>query len=191
MLKEDIIIFIEDKDVEQKENWYFHATGTDIEKIRKILNEGITSAYLRGGKGNHFNGPYYVSLFKNYDSEDDLIFHKVNHLKFVISDISPFYADSAKLKFRRIFINTPIPLRTSEWDGEYQQFMRIDPSKIVALEYSLSRILLSSNNFYIKKQIEFLKALILCMKQLNKDLPIYDLSSNHEFNKQRILSLNL
>lgn len=154
-------------------------------KIRKILNEGITSSYLRGGKGSHFNGPYYISLFKNYDLENDLTLWKINRPKFVISDISPFYADSSKIRFRHIFINTPIPLRTSEWDGEYQQFMKIDPSKIVALEYSLSYILFNSNNSDVKKQIEFLRAVILCMEDLNKDLPIYDLSSKHEFNKQK------
>lgn len=190
-LKKDILNFIEDKEVDRNEEWYLHATKTDIEIIKKILNEGITSAYLRSTKGNHFNGPYYISVFKNDNSAESLNLWAVNSPKFVISDISPFHADRTKLKFRRIFINTPIPLRTSEWDGEYHQYMRIDPSKIVALEYSLSYILFNSNNVDIKEQIEFLREMILCMKKVNKDLPIYDLSSNHEFNKQKILSLNL
>lgn len=191
MFKEDILNFIEDKPVEQKENWYLHATRIDIEIIKKILNEGITSGCLRSTKGNNFNGPYYISVFKNDNSAEGLKLWAMNSPKFVISDISPFHANRTKLKFRRIFINTPIPLRTSEWNGEYHQYMRIDPSKIVALEYSLSRILFNSNNVNIKERIEFLRAMILCMKQVNKDLPIYDLSSNHEFNKQKILSLNL
>ena len=191
MNKENILNFIEDKEVEQNKNWYLHATRNDIETIKKILNEGITSAYLRGLKGNHFNGPYYVSVFKNDNLEEGLTLWTLNYPKFVINDILPFYADRKKLKFRRMFIKTRIPLRTSEWDGEYQQYMQIDPSKIVALEYSLSHILSKSNNSDIKKEIEFLKAMILCMEQANKNLPIYDLSSNHEINKHKVLSLNL
>ena len=172
MFKEDILNFMEDKPVEQKENWYLHATRIDIEIIKKILNEGITSGCLRSTKGNNFNGPYYISVFKNDNSAEGLKLWAMNSPKFVISDISPFHANRTKLKFRRIFINTPIPLRTSEWNGEYHQYMRIDPSKIVALEYSLSRILFNSNNVNIKERIEFLRAMILVLRILNK-LQIY------------------
>lgn len=33
--------------------------------------------------------------------------------------------------------------------------------------------------------------MVLCIEQLNRNLPIYDFSFKYEFNKQKILSLNL
>lgn len=60
---EEIIRFIEDKDFEINNNWYFHATSNDVEVIKKILEEGIKSAYLRNANPKHFNGKYYISLY--------------------------------------------------------------------------------------------------------------------------------
>lgn len=191
MAKEDILSFIEDKDIEPDKNWYLHATKNDINNVRKILDEGIKSAYLRGQQGTHFNGRYYISLYK-YDSESKaIIAWLINNIKFIIHDISPLYADRSKYKLRKFLANTRIPLRTSEWDGEYQQYLKIEPFKIIALEYSLSYILANSSDDVTKEKIEFLKAIILCMQEKNRDLPIYDLSLNRELNKQKILSLHL
>lgn len=36
MFNEDILNFIEDKDVEERSNWYFHATMVDIKKLGKF-----------------------------------------------------------------------------------------------------------------------------------------------------------
>lgn len=187
----EILNFIEDKDITANDNWYFHATSPDIYVIKKILEEGIKCAYLRNKKGNHFNGQYYISLYKNIEQAESLNLWLNKCPKFIIQDISPYYADSSKFKFRQIFINTRIPLRTSEWDGEFQQYLEIEPSKIVALEYSLSHILSNSDEFIIKEKLKFLRDIVLCIEQINKYLPIYDISSNREFNKKKILSLNL
>lgn len=187
----EILRFIEDKDIVANDNWYFHATRNDVDIIKKILDKGITSAYLRNKKGNHFNGKYYISLYKNTKESECLNLWLRDSPKFIIHDISPFYADSKKFKFRSIFINTRIPLRTSEWDGEFQQYLEIEPFKIIALEYSLSHMLSNSDDFNMKEKLIFLKNIVLCLKKMNKDLPIYDLSSNREFNKEKILSLNL
>lgn len=188
---EEILSFIEDKDITANDSWYFHATRSDIDIIKKILKEGIKSAYLRNKKGNHFNGQYYISLYKNTKEYEDLNLWLIDAPKFIIHDISPLYADRKKYNFRRMFINTRIPLRTSEWDGEYQQYLEMEASKIIALEYSLSHILSKSNGSNIKENLIFLRNMVLCIEQIGKDLPIYDLSSNREFNKQKILSLNL
>lgn len=187
----EILNFIEDKNITPNDNWYLHATRADIEIIKKILEEGIKSAYLRNQNGNHFNGNYYISLYKNNEEAKHLNLWLCRFPKFIINDISPFYADRKKFKFRRIFINTRVPLRTSEWDGEFHQYLEIEPSKIMALEYSLSNMLSNSTNSDIKEKLLFLKNMVLCMEQKNINLPIYDLSSNREFNKQKILSLNL
>lgn len=191
MTEKEILNFIEDKNITQDENWYFHATKNDLETIKKILNEGIKSAYLLNKKGNHFNGKYYISLYKNNNTSRGLNLKFIESPKFIISDIYPYYADRKKYNFRQLFINTRIPLRTSEWDGEFQQYLNIEQDKIIALEYSLSYILSNSENSDIKEKLLFLKEIILYMEQINKNIPIYDLTLNCEINKQKILNLNL
>lgn len=186
-----ILDFIEDKDIIVDDNWYFHATKQDISVIKKILENGIRSAYLRNKKGNHFNGQYYISLYKNIKEAENLKLWLSKYPKFIIKNISPLYADRQKNKFRKIFINTRIPLRTSEWDGEFHQYLEIKPPKIIAIEYSLSQIISGQDEINIKEKLEFLKNMVLCIEQINRDLPIYDLSTAREINKKKILSLNL
>lgn len=187
----EILNFVEDKDITIDDNYFFHATRNDIDLIRKILQEGIKSAYLRNQKGNHFNGQYYISLYKNIEESEHLKLWLSEYPKFIIHDISPFYADRNKLKFRRMFINTRIPLRTSEWDGEFHQYLKIEPSKIIALEYSLSHILSNLDEPSAREKLIFLRNMASCIEQINQCIPIYDLSSNREINKQKVLSLNL
>ena len=193
MKNKEIIDFVEDRNIKTNEDWYMHATKKDIKEIEKIFAEGIKSAYLRGLKGNHFNGKYYISLIKVNSDYNELSLFLKDRPKFVINNISPFYAERKKFKLRRIFINTIIPLRTSEWDGEYQEFLKIDASNIIAIEYSLFKILNNSTeiNDNIKENLKFLKEIILCLKKLNINLPIYDFSSNKEINKEKVLSLNI
>jgi len=191
MNKRELLEFIEDKNFQTDENWYLHATSTNFENIKKILDEGIKSGYLRNSNGNHFNGKFYISLYKNNNENINLCSWLSDYPKIIINDITPFYADRKKYKLRRIFINTRIPLRTSEWDGEYQQYLKIDPSKFVALEYSLSKLLLNSNDSNAKQKLIFLQDMIIYMEQSNKDLPIYDFSTNREINKEKVLSLHL
>lgn len=187
----EILYFIEDKNITQNDNWYFHATKSDIYTIQKILEEGIKSAYLRNERGNHFNGKYYISLYKNTEDAEELKLWLRKRPKFIIQDISPFYADRNKFNFRQMFINTRVPLRTSEWDGEFQEYLQIEPFKIVALEYSLAHILSNADEANIKDKLKFLKKMILCLEKAKRDLPIYDIHSNCEINKKKVLSLNL
>ena len=146
---EKIINFIEDKDIEINNDWYFHATAENIDVVKNILDEGIKCAHLRNKKPNHFNGKYYVSLYKHNTADNGLNLWLDKYPKFVIKDINPIYADRKKLTFRRMFINTRIPLRTSEWDGEYQEYLMIDNSKFVALGYDISYIF---SNIYCKEE---------------------------------------
>ena len=122
----EILNFIEDQNFDINENWYFHATAENIEIIKKIFVEGIKSAHLleEANKNirtkNPSNGKYYISLYKYTDSKDRINSWLDNYPKFVIEGIMPLYANRKQHDIRKIFINTRIPLRTSEWDGEYQ-----------------------------------------------------------------------
>lgn len=191
MKTKELLGFIEDKEVVENDNWYFHATKADIDIIQSVLEEGIKSAYLRNRRGNHFNGQYYISLYKNIDEAEGLKQCFIKCPKFIVQGISPFYADRNKFRFRKMFINTRVPLRTSEWDGEFHQYLQIESSKIVALEYSLSHMLSDSDEFVIKEKLNFLRDMALFLQQSDRDLPIYDMSSNREINKEKVLTLNL
>ena len=97
-----------------------------------------------------------------------------------------------------MFINTKIPLRTSEWDGEYHQYLRIEPSKFVALGYDLSYMMKELcytdemiREIFQKEKLELLKKIILYINEINSPLPIYDFYTKREINKKRVLSLNI
>lgn len=189
----EIIEFIEDKDFGINDDWYFHATSNDLEVIKKILKEGIKSAHLRNTKGNNFNGKYYISLYKLNTFDNGLNQWLNKYPNFVINKIEPLYANRKKLKLRRIFINTRIPLRTSEWDGEYQQYLLINTSNFVALRYDLSYIFKNTycSEKMMKDKLQLLRNIILHMHQTNNYLPIYDFSTRKEINKEKLLSLHI
>lgn len=192
----EIIQFVEDKSFDINNDWYFHATKNDINIIRKILNEGIKATCFRKEKGGCFNGKYYISLYDNSDYDLNEFF--VIYPKIVVDGINPLYADFNKFYNRRKYSNTILPFRTSQWEGEYQQFLKINPSKIVAMGYDLSVILnmlYSSDDFVLetlqKEKLIFLKNIIVSLNELNKDLHIYDFSTSREINKEKMLSLYL
>jgi len=191
---EDVIEFIEDKDFQINDSWYLHATSNNAEVVKKILEEGIKASYLRNDDSYRFNGKYYISLYRHNSPDEGLTKWLANCPKFVIKDIKPLYADRKKFNLRRIFINTRIPLRTSEWDGEYQQYLLIDTSKFVALAFDLSYIFKSDrtiNENFKKEHLQLLKNIVLSMNTINYKLPIYDFYTRKEINREKVLSLNI
>ena len=190
MEKKELLQFIEDRPFDEDSTWFFHATDNDIEKIGTILKEGIKSTSLTGDENPcTLNGKYYISL---YNSESiNLSQRYEKQVKFIIEKISPYYADREKNTFRYFFINTRIPLRTSNWDGEYQKYLRIDPSKIVGIDYHLASILSRLNDDEIEKEIIFLQNLSTCIREAGRRLPIYDLGTHQEINQDKVLSITL
>lgn len=185
----EILNLIEDKEIQIDTSWYIHATQSNMENVKQILSEGIKCSFLLNRKGNHFNGKYYISLYKE-NSSQGLNMFLIDKPKFIVKGISPCYADMDKLKFRRMFINTRIPLRTSEWDGEFQEYLKIETSKFVALEYSLAYLLTKSEKLP-KETLKFLRNIVIYLKKENIKLPIYDFSSSKEINKEKVLSLKI
>lgn len=190
---DNLINYVEDEDISINENWYIHATADNVDVVKKILENGIKCAYLRGLKGNHFNGKYYISLYKPNTGNKGLKEWLSGNPSFVIEGINPVYANRRQLNLRRIFINSKIPLRTSEWDDEYQQYMFIEPSKFVALGYDLYYALhdIHCDDKMIKEKLILLKKILIYMNDANNKLPVYDLSTKREINKDKILSLHL
>ena len=67
---EEMIQFIEDKDLTLPEkNYYYHAFVYIQEDFINMVNEGIKSAILLRKNGSGLNGNFYVSLSKREASE--------------------------------------------------------------------------------------------------------------------------
>lgn len=190
MTEKEFLNYIEDKTIQINDDWFFHATDRNINTIEQILNEGIISAYLRKEKSKQgYNGKYYVSVSKKTDNPQS-VYNLFEHLPLlVLSDINPIKADN-KNKVFKLFTETFLPFRTSSKADEYHAFLKIEPTNIIALGYSLYHMMSDGYKFDICK-FKFLKELILILEKLDKDLPIYDLSSNREINKNKVKSLEL
>ena len=187
------IDYIQDKPININDNWYYHSMiKEDLELVKEILQNGLKSAHLRGEKrGGLYNGKYYISLNKRNEDPDSSFNQYAKHhdIRFIFDNINPIHA---KFNFDIFFMfcNTIIPIRSSGWEDEYHAFGKVEPSKIVALEYSLHYMTKEGYRFD-KEKLIYLKQVILCLKELKKDLPIYDYTSNKEYNKDKVLSLNL
>lgn len=182
--------YAEDKSIQVNDDWFFHAMNGDINILKQILCDGLKSAYLRKKQSNGgYNGRYYVSVSKKSNNPQS-VYRIFEHLPIlVLSDINPIKADN-KNKNYQFFMETFLPFRTSGKADEYQAFLRIKPSKIVAIGFNLY-YLLSDNYISNIKQLQTLKELVMLLEEMNQKLPIYDFSLNREINKKRIKSLSL
>lgn len=189
MEAKELLNYIEDTPIEIKEDWFFHGTSGDINVIEKILNEGIKCAYLRKEKSTQgFNGKYYVSVSKKSDDPKSIYNVYKFWPTFIIDGVKPIKADIRNQSYQ-CFRETIIPLRTSYKKDEYHAFLKIDSSKIIALGYNLY-LFEPGNKFYINS-LRMLKELVLLLEKLEKNIPIYDLSSEREINKEKVRSLKI
>ena len=190
MEQKQFLDYIEDKTITIENDWFFHATDRDITTIEKILNEGIKCAALRKEKSQRgYNGKYYVSVSKK-TNDPQSVYGLFNHLPiFVLNNITPIKADSKNTIFNP-FTETILPLRTSSKNDEYHAFLKIDPTKIIAMGYSLYHMLEPGYKFS-EYRLSLLKDIILLLDRLDKNIPIYDLTSEREINKQKIRTLKI
>ena len=185
----NVVEYIEDKDIVGDSNWYLHTTFDDVDIIRKILTEGIKCSHLLGLQYPSWNGPYYISMFKNDETSSNLQEFFIPSVKFIIAGIRAYRCRNTR--FAKSFTDTKIPIRASIHPGEYQSYFFVDPSKFVGIDYCLSRILPTLNAQKQEKQLCFLRDVVECIQQARPQLPIYDLSSQKELNKDKILSLRI
>jgi len=188
MNSKEILDYIEDKDFKFNKKWFYHATNYNISIIKNILVNGIKCAYLRKeSSSGGYNGKYYVSLGSVCDKNNEIYKNFNRFPKFIINGISPIKTNQINFG---LMTETILPFRHSFYEGEYHKFLKINSSKIIALEYSLSNMI-SGNIEYDIQQLKFLKELVMCIDDLNKDLPIYDFFSNKEINKEKVRYLTL
>lgn len=191
-------------------NFYYAFRYNDV-RFQKMLVEGIKSRHLLSfddydnfGYNSNNNGKYYISLSKKVSSDKMDRRYSYNHYDYMpafilnpnikVIPIIPGYSN----KFQK-YRNTIIPKRTSAFLDEYQAFNKINKDNIIGIRYNLNDILLASCLHFLDinpdvcsyhlDELENIIEMISILKTLNIDLPIYDLSVNKEFDKEKILQL--
>lgn len=158
---------------------YIHFTKFNLEKIEKIFKYGIrTPINLRingicsVGSYNTYNGLFFTSLTKENNCKKSI---------YKIFSISPYYI-GIELNVKKvyntnkfaIFSNTPIPIRYSPYDDEWQTNKTIKPEDFTAIYFplELSKDRCKKNEYQeIIIRLEKLKEL---MKLYEIDIPIID-----------------
>lgn len=190
MTELELIQYIEDRPFKPQEEWFYHATDRDLDMIENIFKEGIKCAFLRKEKSNQgYNGKYYVSVSKKSD-DPNCVFNLFSHLPILVLDgIKPIKADPKNFLFGS-FMETILPFRTSSKEDEYQQFLKINPDKIIALGFSIAHMLENNYKFDMYRLL-YLKKIICMLQSIEKSIPVYDFTSNMEINKDKVLSLDI
>lgn len=186
-----IINCIEDEPIYFNNDFYYHAFLYKQQEFISMINKGIKSAvFLRkDAQGN--NGYFYVSLSKKEKCEFS-IYNRLEHLPmFVISD----KIKTIKTKnFRRCgyyfdwIMNSPLPFRESEYDDEYQRFLKVSPRDILAIQYNIYSYSKYSD---IENRLQILKLMIEDLNQQRIYLPIVDGSTLKKINQEKVLSLKI
>ena len=82
--------------------------------------------------------------------------------------------------------------RVSEFDDEYQKFLKVPKKYIVGIRYNLYKILIEcSTTEIIKQNLLILKQIINDLRKSGVDLPIIDLSNSTLINQEKVLRLKI
>ena len=78
---EEIIHFIEDKQISiEEKDYFYHAFAYDQNEFINMLNNGIKSPILLGKSGSGLNGNFYVSLSKKENYETPHLVKSFKHI---------------------------------------------------------------------------------------------------------------
>jgi len=191
----DIIHYIEDKPIILFDNPYYHSFQYKKEEFINMITEGIKSPILLGKSGGGNNGKFYVCLSKNERCENSIYDRLSSNPMFVID------GNIRTIKTRNFlkqgycpisFMESPLPFRESEYDDEYQKFIKVLPKHILAIQYNIfSNYKQYNNSDYTKHQLLILKQMIKDLESQKIYLPIIDASTSTKINKEKVLSLKL
>ena len=186
----DIIKNIEDELIEINKNFYYHAFKYDKYEFINMVTYGIKSPILLGKAGNGNNGNFYISLSKNEECENNIYIKLSNNPMFIINpDIKTIKVRNfiKSGHFPNFFMPSPFPLRESEYDNEYQKFLKVKSKDIIGIGYNLSE----TTKDDIKIKLSILKQMIEILESKKISIPIFDISSSTRINERKVLSLNL
>ena len=190
----ELINYIEDTHI-LYDNPYYHSFEYNKDDFINMITEGIKSPILLGKPGGGNNGKFYVSLSKHENCEYS-IYDKLNSNPMFVID-----RNLKTLKTRNFikkgyypisFMQSPLPFRESEYDDEYQKFLKVSPKYILAIQYNIfSNCEQHNDNSYIKQHLLILTQIIKDLESLEINLPIIDSSTSTKINKEKVLSLKI
>lgn len=184
-----LVEYIEDKKIVQDDINYYHAFKYNNQNFSSMITKGIKSPILLNKKGNGHNGSFYVSLSKNENVEYSINRNLIYLPAFIIDNgikvvkCKNFITDDIK--------KLPMFSRVSEYDDEYQKFLKVSKKHIVGIRYNLYKILMEYGTGFIKQNLLILKQIINDLRKAGVDLPIIDLSNSTLINQEKVLRLKI
>lgn len=184
----EVLSFIENVPIVLSNNYYYHAFVYDHDAFVNMINEGIKAPiYLdKSGQGN--NGLFYVSLSKNLGCKDS-IYDKLNSLPmFIINEKIFTFKTKNGLPPTFSLMKSPLPIRYSDYEDEFQKFLKVKPKDILGIQFNLFSNVDDSN---IRYSMAILQSIINDLENENSNMPIIDGVTSRMINKNKVMSLNL
>ena len=157
---------------------YIHFTKFNIEKIESIFKYGIRTPFSLMINGitkiennNTYNGTFFTSLTKENNTKKSIyrIFSSSPYYIGIEVEIDKVYSTNNNYN---IFSNTPIPIRYSPYDDEWQtnKTIKTENFKTIYVPLAIAKLNTSENEYNeLIKKVEQLKEL---MKIYNINIPI-------------------
>ena len=191
----EIVKYIEDEEYKIDKDYYYHAFNYNKMMFQNMITEGIKSPILLGINNPGYNGYFYVSLMKKMSCNHSIYKLFAKSPKFIISEnikTLKTTKPSNTISYPSLITNSFLPFRRSEWDDEYQKFLRILPKDILGIEYNLCANFDNYSKDYLKKKdLIILISIIKSLELKRLDLPIIDSSSGSKINKEKVKNLQL
>ena len=181
-----ILDYIEDKDIQINNDWFYHAMPFSRENYLSALNKGILSPYLLQ---NHNSSYRYVFVSRvNSNSKCSAFTNYSIYPNFIINDcVAAIKAEDSSIK--KLIYGGFHGLRfTSLYDDEYQVYKNIKPKDIIGILFNLEKLITSNkdkSNYYLT----ILCDIVILLNELESTIPIIDYYTKKEISKQKVLSL--
>lgn len=159
---------------------YIHFTSINIEKIESIFKYGIRTPFSlminrikKPEFNNTYNGLFFTSLTKESSNKKGIYRAFQVSSSYIGIELTTDKVYKATNKYS-IFTNTPIPLRHSPYDDEWQTNKTILPNSFTAIYYPF----IIYDKFYRDEEMEeiinFKTELEQLLKQYNLNIPIIE-----------------
>lgn len=184
----EVLSYIENVPIVLSNNYYYHAFVYDHDSFVNMINEGIKSPIYLNRSGDGYNGLFYVSLSKNLGCKDS-IYDKLSSLPmFIINEKIFTFKTKNGLPPSFSLMKSPLPIRYSDYEDEYQKFLKVKPKDILGIQFNLFSNVDDSN---IRYSMAILQSIINDLENENSNMPIIDGVTSRMINKNKVMSLNL
>lgn len=182
---DDLINYIEDKDVFINKDWYYHGSSFSYDNYINILTNGLLAPYCIKDNNSLYK---YIFLAKASDDKYSAFYNHSIYPNFIINNNIP--AININDSFIKKFIyNGFYGLKfTSLYKDEYQVYKIINKEDIIGIIYNIDKLI---NNYENKSNYYFniLYDLVILLDELKIDIPIIDYYTRKEINKKKVLTL--